>query len=300
MSRGLVPAPTVPDIKPEVEYPEIEEELDNEDMELKDYQIRIMLAESRAGKMIKESQLSVREVVQKHLKSMSERMTKDIVNKYKSLPEAQKQKAINDISIKGHGKYRKEIEQSLVNISDKALTAAKREIPKFRNINLAEMKDLPSQVRKLIAMQVGLLTQTTESDLQKVIFFSFGDSMLSTNDYEVIADDIQQAAEQFIASPSVVAASSNVATRVINESRQAFFFDDRVLEEIESFTFTNPDPQAQICKSLVGQTVRKTDPALKRYQPPLHHNCNSYWVANLVGNSNPDVTGVNTRFEPTL
>lgn len=304
LSRKLVPSPTPSndstEDNPESQDNVNENDLDNENVELKDHQIRFMLAESRANKMIKKSQLDLREVTQNHLRKISQKMTKDIINKYKSLPEAQKQKAINDIKIKGHGAYRKEVEQTIVDISDKAINEAKREIPKFRNVQLAELKDLPAQIRKLIAMQVGLLTRTTEADLEKIVYFAFGDSMLSSNDFEVIADDIQQAAEQYISSPSVVAASGNVATRVINESRQAFFFNDRVLEEIESFTFANPDPQAPICKSLVGQTVRKTDPMLKRYQPPLHHNCNSYWVANLIGNENPEVTGVNTKYEPTL
>ena len=86
---------------------------------------------------------------------------------------------------------------------------------------------------------------------------------------------------------------------MINESRTAAFFDDKVLEEIESFTFVNADPQAPICKDLAGRTFRKDDPGAKMNFPPLHHNCESYISANFSGaKKNPEIDkrGLKTKF----
>jgi hypothetical protein len=55
------------------------------------------------------------------------------------------------------------------------------------------------------------------------------------------------------------------------------------LDELESFTFMNGDPVSPICQDLEGTTCSIDDPNFARYSPPLHHNCKSYWSANLKG-----------------
>ena len=93
---------------------------------------------------------------------------------------------------------------------------------------------------------------------------------------------MEQAATEAVESANIQTAGNNAAAFATNEARNAFFFDDEVLETINSFTFVNVDPQAQICKELAGRTFAKNDAEFMRFNPPLHHNCKSYLKANLT------------------
>ena len=46
-----------------------------------------------------------------------------------------------------------------------------------------------------------------------------------------------------------------------------------VLDDIESFVFTNPAPVSAICQNLNGRVFSKEEYATTPYLPPLHHNC---------------------------
>lgn len=262
---------------------------------------RIALAESKAQQKIGAAQERARAVIKKHLRSAASAMVELIIKKYKDLPDAQKIDAINGVDAGGGGNFRTELRQELVDIAFDAIESARREVPKAKKAKLAEFEDLPKRVQKFLNMQSRLLVASTYADLEKVVLLQFGDSVISTDSANLIEQDLIDSAEAFIEGASIQAAGGNAGSRTVAEARNAFFFNDEVLQEIESFTFVNGDPVSEICQSLAGQTCSKSDVEAQRLFPPLHHNCKSYIVPNLVGDeNNPEVTGFETKFTPGL
>lgn len=264
---------------------------------------RIQLAESKAQKKIGVAQDRVRDVIAKHLKVIGADLREQIMKNYKDLPEANKVDATNGVEAQGLGKFYSELKQEMVNIAAEAIQDARKEVPKAAKVKLAEFENLPKGVQKYLNLQSRLISRTTVADLEKVTFLQYGDSVLSTDSAALIEADMAGTSEEFIRGASVQSAGGNAASRIVNESRAAFFWDDEVLEQIESFTFVNGDPVSQICQDLAGRTFRKDDPDAWRMQPPLHHNCKSYVIVNLVGDKdNPpiDERGLKTKFTPGL
>lgn len=268
---------------------------------LKEQKRRYELREKQAQVGITEAQDKVREVVKKNLKTIGADLNKQIMINYRKLGDSQKTDAINGVSSAGSAKYFQEIKDTLVGICTDALAQARKEVPKAKTAKLGEFESLPKRTQKYLTMQSRLMVTTTMADLEKVTFMQFGDAVMSTDSESIIADDLNQATDTYLNGASATAAGGNAASRLVNESRSAFFFDDQVLNEVESFTFVNGDPVSDICQSLAGQTFRSDDPNAARYFPPLHMNCKSYIVPNLVGDeNNPDITGLKTKFEPSL
>jgi hypothetical protein len=294
---GAPPAPNPDPDDETVDETEVEETA-----KLSDFQVRrIALAESKAQQKIGSAQDRVRGVMKKHLRTAARGIVDSIIKNFKAMPEAQQIDATNGVSAKGLKAYQAELRQELVDIAFESIESARREVPKAKKAQLAEFEDLPRSVQKYLQMQSKLLASTTYADLEKVTFLQYGDSLVSTDSAGTIEQDLLEAAETFVEGPSVAAAGGNAGSRVVNEARSAFFFDDAVLEEIESFTFVNGDPVSPICQSLAGQTFGKNDFEAQRLMPPLHHNCKSYVVPNLVGDkNNPEITGLNTKFTPSL
>jgi hypothetical protein len=271
----------------------------------------IRLAESKAKNEIRNAKARVLKVIQKNLETISQGLAKDIIKNYKDLPESRKIDALSGVSSKGLAAYTEELKIALADQTMISLKSASKEVPaavrKFfsqdGSFKLSEWDALPPNIRKQLNLQSRLLVQTTTADLEKVTFMQFGDSVLSTDSPLIIEDDILQAGETFTNGAQVQTAAGNSAARLVNNARTAVFFDTEVLEEIESFTFINGDPTAEICIELAGRTFRKDDPEAARYFPPLHHNCESYISVNLVGKKNNpaiDPEGLRTDLIPGL
>lgn len=261
----------------------------------------IRLAEGKAQKRIVGSQDKVRGVMQKHLSLMGADLVNKVMRNYKALPDADKDSAINDVSVSGKRAYYDELKSTLAEIALDSIEEARNEVPKAKKVKLAEFKKLPIGLQKRISSQLRLITTNTVADLEKAVFFQFGDSVVSTDSAATITMDLESKVENFVKGSSVSTAGGNAGSRIVNEARNAFFFDDEVLEEIESFTFINGDPTAPICQDLAGQTFSKGDVEARRLFPPLHHNCESYLSVNLRGaKNNPPITGLKTKHEPVF
>jgi SPP1 gp7 family putative phage head morphogenesis protein len=105
-----------------------------------------------------------------------------------------------------------------------------------------------------------------------------------TDSLEQIQADLNDSAIGWLDGTALETGASLNASTIINSARNAFFFDDQVLEEVEAFEFVNGDPVTEICQDLNGTVFAKDDPAADRYMPPLHWNCKSYIVPILKGN----------------
>lgn len=268
---------------------------------------RIQLAESKAQKKLGDAQDRIRLLLKKHLKNAKEGVVDQIMKNYENLSDAQKLDAINGVSSSGSREFQAALKLELTEVAVDSMNAAAKEVPvrkpklAIKKVIAKNFEDLPKGIQKRITSQSRLLVTTTLNDMEKVVFLQFGDSIISTDSAALIAQDIGEAADTFIDGASVSAAGGNAGSRLVNEARTAYFFDDEVLEEIESFTFVNGDPVSPICQELDGQTCSKADVEALRLFPPLHHNCKSYIVPNLVGDKDaPKVTGFSTKHTPGL
>ena len=300
---GLPKVPPVDDVEEtEVEEEEEETETKPPKKKLTDFQVRrIHLAESKAKASINSAQESIRVVMRQHISKASKGLVSDIIKNYESLPEASKINATNDVACRGLRDYQNALKEQMALIAADSIEKARREVPKAKKVKLAEFEDLPKKVQRYLTMQSKVLASSTFNDLEKVVFLQFGDSMVSTDSPSIIEQDIMEAAIAFEEGAGLSAAGGNAGSRVVNESRNAFFFDEEVSNEIESFTFVNGDPVSEICSDLSGQTCSVDDFESHRLFPPLHMNCKSYIIPNLKGDkNNPEITGFNTSYEPSL
>jgi hypothetical protein len=227
----------------------------------------------------------------------------DVLVRYRQLPKDKKQKATDKVKIAGASVLRKDLKRNLTESAMLSIEMAKSEIPtkkdielnnyekdmlrmeekygEISHIKLNEFSNLPTYIQVLIQKQSELISEDSLNDLKKRIDFSFSSIETKSSDEAIIKQAMEEEAANFSASNSVATKGVNSASLMVNEGRDAFFFEPDVLEEIHSFTFMNIAPKSAICKELAGTTFNTNDAESLRYSPPLHHNCKSYLRANL-------------------
>ncbi len=149
-----------------------------------------------------------------------------------------------------------------------------------------EIKALPADSKATGKSQAELIVDSQDADLRKALFFSF------TATADTLPTEVQMQAnllnvvERYITGPNIRTAGPNAIAAATNLARNAVFQKKEVLERIESFVFTNPSPEAPICRELAGRVFTKEEYILTDKLPPLHHNCNSWIAAQLAGQKN--------------
>ena len=262
-------------------------------------------------KLINANALIMTEIIRRNLKNISDKYTADILRNYKSLSDKNKLRATKDVKLGGLAKFRKELKGAMTTAARESLDLANLDVPGFENIKLKEdvnalrnefhmgsfkfndFSSLPQRVQILIASQASLLTEKEAGSVADSVAFQFNSSEASTNDIEVLRQDMKDAAADNINSGVKGTVGADASSTIVNETRNTFIFDEEVQESIASYTFFNADPKAEICIALAGQTFETNDAALIRHEPPLHHNCKSYVRVNLKTSKNkPEVTGL--------
>ena len=257
-----------------------------------------ILLDEKYRKSFDKNKEKVKAIITKNLPILYTSLIDQIKTKYKQATPSGKLSIVEDISAKGVPAYRNELKEALAQISFESLQDARRKVPSKKNVKLAEgsfWNGLPPYIKKLVESQAYLISDTQAADLEKKVFFQFMSSASSYDDLDQIVHDIDDSVAKLIDSGNgggmnADAAASNAVAQASNQSQMAFYFDPEVLDEIESFTFTNEDPVSPICQELNGTTFSPNDPNIDTYQPPLHHNCKSRLVPNLKGaKGNPDI-----------
>ena len=260
----------------------------------------IKLAEAKTPKgLIDQDSTTVSEVMKTNLQFIADKLVADVVRKYKQLPESGKLRAIDNIKLGGTAKYKRQLKGTLTTTSTKALDQVSSEVPEASDVKLKnneeffklldnfgaikfadnDFSSLPAHVRKLITLQAGRIVDRQAAELEDRVAFTFMQSEQATDSAAVIEKDLTDAAAGYVNSPAVNTAATNVTSTLVNQTRNEFFFDDEVLEEIYAFKFINSDPKSDICKKLAGRVFAKNDTEFLQYSPPLHHNCKSYLSA---------------------
>lgn len=247
-------------------------------------------------KTIRESGEVLRELFEKSLAAIGDEMISQIMSRAKRLAPSEKLRALKEIAWTGELEYQRNVIDSLAEIALEAITDARKEVPSAKNVRLSEALDsmqlaqatslekLPKGLRDRILKNAQLLVGTQLADLQKTLFFQYTDSVDTTEDDSVLEDDLKQAAVEYITGSAVTSGSKLLSSKTVNEARNAFFFDDEVLQQIDAFEFVNGDPVTPVCQDLNGTVFAKDDPELFRYTPPLHWNCKSFIRPVLAGN----------------
>lgn len=257
---------------------------------------RLLFAEKEAKHQIKQGTEQLLGLMRESLGEIAQGMIAQVMSAYRRATPAERVNAAKGLQWSGLQSYRQELVQELANISGRALKQVRKEVPKANpklteGLNSIQLDDklvdismLPISIQNKIKNKASMLSESQLADLEKAVVFQFSSSVDSTDSYARIEADLMETANDWIEkSSSVVASAGNAAAHAINDVRGAFFFDEEVLTEVDSFTFVNGDPVSPICQDLAGTTFAKDDPDAARYFPPLHHNCKSYIVANLVG-----------------
>jgi hypothetical protein len=272
-------------------------ELDDEDVQLSE---SIKLAEAKNPQsLISQESKVINETMRTNLQFIADKLVADVVRKYKQLPESQKLRAIENIKLGGTAKYKRQLKGVLTTTSNKALDQVKTEVPEASDVKLKnneatfnlldefesikfqdnDFSNLPAHVRKLITLQATRVADRQASDLEDRVAFTFMQTEQTTDSAAVIEQEISNAANDYVNSSVIDTASTNVASTVVNQTRNEFFFDDEVLEEIYAFKFNNLNPKSAICKKLAARVFATNDNEFLQYSPPLHHNCKSYLSA---------------------
>jgi hypothetical protein len=248
------------------------------------------LAERGPQKFIRAAREEAAALMRESLSGIAEDYAKRLMKEWDRLSPASRASAIQAAQIQGRSTYRQAIVDALAMVAERALSQARAEIPSKRTVKLAEsrrssdaLRKLPKHIQRRIHAQADLLSETQLEDLRKKIAFQYGNSLSSTDSRAILEADLVQAGLAFVDGGTVVTAAGNVISLVVNETRNAFFFDPEVSDEIAAFQFINGDPQSPICRDLAGKVFDAKDPEARRYMPPLHHNCESYIVPILKG-----------------
>ena len=266
----------------------------------------LKLAES-FNKQWKANKADLKDTMIEQLTLIRDDLKNQIARQFKSAtPAARKAIAMNIQPRTGN--YKKVLQESLAQIATQALANAKKQTPKAaKSVQLSEYNlklddptggyfdALPDNIKRIVKNAAGLIADTQSNDLDKVVSFQYASSEASSDDLDSILNDIDNASDPTLEGStekgmSIDAAAGNAVSQTVNQAANEWFFEPEVLDTLESFTFTNDDPQSAICQELVGTTWAVGDPDLDRYSPPLHHNCKSRLEPNEKGgDDNPDI-----------
>jgi len=233
---------------------------------------------------ITEAQKAFEETFDEYLTPIAEDIIAQIMRSARKLTPSQRLNAIKDVTPKGVQEYKSVLLELMAACAQDAIALARKEVPNAKNVKLDEFSKLPPALQKKLKARNDLLVGKQIGDLQKTIEFAYTANEDTTDSYDTLEADLNDSALGFLNGTSVTAGAQLTAATVISQAREAFFFDDDTLQEIDAFEFVNGDPVTPICQDLAGTIFSKDDPDLFRYTPPLHWNCKSYIRPILVGN----------------
>lgn len=222
--------------------------------------------------------------LQEAQRSRSDRMITKMINIIKRDKNARA--AALAVTMPDSNKFKASIKGYVGEIGQAALDKVLKEIGKTREaLKLTEedFKDLPSKSRKRLNSEIGLFADFLDSDMEKVVLFAFNGFIDETDSAAALSQEMTRQRDKYLSGPALRAASVNMTSKVTNSIRNDVFQEPDVLEDIESFVFTNPAPVSAICQNLTGRVFSKEEYATTPYLPPLHHNCKSFIVAQTTG-----------------
>lgn len=257
----------------------------------------IELAEAKKpNSLITQESKVITDTKRTNLKFIADKLIADIMRKYKQLPEAQKLKSVENVNVGGTAKFKRQLKGVLTTTANKSLVQVKKDSGITKDVKLAnneeffklldnhgsvkfqdnEFSALPPHIRKLIQLQSDRIVDTEVKSVEDRVVFSFMQNEQGTDSALKLEQGMTEAADTYIDSGARESGSITTASTVVNQTRMEYFFAPEVLEEVYAFRFENPDPKAEICKTLVGKVFAKNDADFAQLTPPLHFGCRSF------------------------
>jgi len=243
---------------------------------------------SNPKKLINTSKIEAKKLMIDNIETIAAAMIKDIIKNYRNSNPSQYYKAVNGVEPKGINKYKNDLKIFFGNLARASINQAKKEVPS--NIKFAEYEKLPAKVRNRIEMRSNLLIGAQIADIQKQVFFDYANNVIATDSEAALEDAMVNGGSAMIRGPTVITGAQAAVSSIVNEARQAYFFEDDVYEQIQAFKYVNDVPVSDICTELNGHIFDKDDPDLQKYQPPLHFNCDGYFLPILITQKKPETS----------
>ena len=237
----------------------------------------------------------IKNIMQKGLKDIASQINDQAVKHWQKSSDTNKVRPPKKYSIKGLKAYKDELTEELAGLYNEAVDQAKNENRRFRNIalsenakrmKLAEKDKLNQKALVRLGGIVDNLVAGNIADIEKDINLQYTQSAESTDSPNQLSQDLQDKTNKTIDGQMTVAGGLITASTMVNIARKDFFNEIMKENEVESFTWVNPDPVSEICKGLNGITLPAGHLDVDRYWPPLHHNCKTYVVANTTTTRN--------------
>lgn len=248
-------------------------------------EIKYNLTEPNIGRNIEIVGKEMTAVMAENMKLRGNRLVSQMMEIWRNTPKAQRRKKVNQLKVPGKNEYKAIIGDMLADVYVQATKGVKKELA-VNGLKLAEeseIRNLPADSKAAGASQADLLVDSQDADLRKNLFFSFtskADTLPTEAQMEANLSDV---VKKYVEGASIRVAGPNAVANAVNLARNAVFQKKETLEKIESFIFTNPSPEAPICIQLTGRVFTKEEYIISDKLPPLHHNCNSWIKAQIIG-----------------
>jgi SPP1 gp7 family putative phage head morphogenesis protein len=266
---------------------------DKEEKEEKKNLSEIKLSDKPVTKQIKRASKDIIKVYEDELQPIVNDLIGQVIKNFESATtDLQKIGAARGIQARNVSKYRKALYGFLKNVSDESVDDVMSLFKK--QSKLTELAEKGSKgkkkVERFIIAQTDAVVETQINDVKNAIAMQFTSSVNEDSAKRIQQDLEDRTAKKMTA---IKNGAATVVSSAVNKSREFLFFDDELIEEVESYTFMNDDPKTDICIALNGKVFATNDADSIRYAPPIHINCMSYLSPNFRGvKGNPDITGL--------
>ena len=231
-------------------------------------------------------------IIQTGIENYSQKKLKELRKKLDKATGTSRYSVVSKMDFNIPGEYFRELFEQVLQVSANSITMLEKETNE--KVQLAETSKgrVSPRMKARIKNRVLSLVRSHVATVQKAIDLQFMSSIDSTDSTDQIIKDIKEKLNSQALNKKV---SKGGAAIIVNQTFNDTWSldakeDDKFLDEVESYTFINGDPQTTICTELNGRTFLPDDPDLDKYRPPLHPNCKSYLVPNLKKfKDNPEI-----------
>lgn len=238
---------------------------------------------TNARKQIKEGAKALHQLMYDGLKPIAQDLISQVMAKARRSNPSEMHKVIKKVKPKGVNEYKSNILDAVSLLAHDAINQVRKEIPKAKNVKLADFESLPAELQRKLKLNADLLTDAQIQSIVDAVNFGYFHNYDSTDSMDQLEADLQDAVNEFLDGTSLDAGSVLTASTTVSTSRDTFFDDPAVQEQLDALQFLNGDPVTEICTELDGTIFAANDPDRFRFTPPLHWNCKSYIVPILAG-----------------
>lgn len=243
------------------------------------------LAEKSVGKNIEIVGKEMSAIMADQMRLRGVKLVSEMMSIWRNAQKSQRMEQVNRLKVPGKNEYKKIISSLLAEVYVQATAGVKKELSAggLKLAEESEIRNLPAESKAAGSSQADLITESQDADLRKNLFFSFTSKADTLPTEAQMNANLLNVVEKYVTGSSIKLAGPNAVANAVNLARNAVFQQKETLEKIESFIFQNPSPDAPICVELTGRVFTKEEYIISDKLPPLHHNCNSWIVAQVAG-----------------